>query len=121
MQTPNSPDINLLDLGFLRAIQSFNDAAPRNKEELIQSVSMAYDNYLQHKLNCTWLTLQSCFNQIIIHNRDNDYNIEHILKEKLECGGQLPDVLVWWRKQMNYLTSTTQMMKQMTQTTKVTM
>ena len=45
-QTPNSPDINLLDLGFFRAIQSFNDASPKNKEELIQSATEAYDNYL---------------------------------------------------------------------------
>ena len=33
MQTLNSPDINLLDLGFFRAIQSFNNALPKNKEE----------------------------------------------------------------------------------------
>ena len=45
MQTLNSPDIkNLLDLGFFRAIQSFNDASPKNKEELIQSVTEANDN-----------------------------------------------------------------------------
>ena len=93
MQTPNSPDVNLLDLGFFRAIQSFNDASPENKEELIQSVKDAYENYLQHKLNCTWLTLQSCFNQIILHHGDNDYSIEHISKAKLEWQGQLPDVL----------------------------
>ena len=44
-QTPNSPDINLLDCGFFRAIQSFNNASPKNKEELIQSVMEAYNNY----------------------------------------------------------------------------
>ena len=92
-QTPNSPDINLLDLEFFRDIQSFNDALPKNEEELIQSVTEAYNNYPQHKLNCTWLTLQSCFNQIILHHGDNDYSIEHILKAKLEWQGQLPDVL----------------------------
>ena len=45
MQTPNSPDVNLPDLGFFRAIQSFNDAVPGNEEELIQAVSVAYNNY----------------------------------------------------------------------------
>ena len=35
MQSPNSPDTNILDLGFFRAIQSFNDACPANEEELI--------------------------------------------------------------------------------------
>ena len=43
-QTPNSPDINLLDLGIFRAIQSFNDVSPKNEEELIQSVTEAYNN-----------------------------------------------------------------------------
>ena len=44
-QSANSPDVNLLDLGFFRAIQSFNDAALRNEEELIKAVGEAYDNY----------------------------------------------------------------------------
>ena len=92
-QTPNSPDINLLDLGVFRVIQSFNDALPKNKEELIQLVTKAYDNYPQHKLNHMWLTLQSCFNQIILHHGDNDYSIEHISKATLEWDGQLPDIL----------------------------
>ena len=46
MQTPNSPDINLLDLGFFRTIQSFNNASLKNEEELIQSVMEAYETYL---------------------------------------------------------------------------
>ena len=93
MQTLNSPDVNLLDLGFFQAIQSFNDASPKNEEELIQSVQDVYKNYLQHKLNWTWLTLQSCFNQIILHHGDNNCSIEHILKAKLEWQGQLLDIL----------------------------
>ena len=44
-QAANSPDVNLLDLGFFQAIQSFNDAAPKNEEQLIQSVCEAYKNY----------------------------------------------------------------------------
>ena len=44
-QVANSPDVNLLDLGFFQTIQSFNNAAPKNKKELIHAVSEAYDNY----------------------------------------------------------------------------
>ena len=44
-QAANSPDVNLLDLGFFQAIQSFNDAAPKTEEQLIQSVREAYKNY----------------------------------------------------------------------------
>ena len=39
------------------------------------------------------MTLQSVFNQIVLCNGDNDYNIKHLLKEKLEQKGQLPNVL----------------------------
>ena len=92
-QSPNSPDVNLLDLGFFRAIQSFNDAAPKNEEELIKAVGRAYDNYPRENINRTWLTLQCCFNQIITHHGDNDYNIDHMSKEKLERNGNLPDVI----------------------------
>ena len=67
--------------------------APKNKEELIQSVQDVYTNYLRKRLNQTWLTLQSVFNQIILCNGGNDYNIEHLSKEKLERAGQLPNVL----------------------------
>ena len=93
MQAANSLDVNLLDLGFFPVIQSFNDAPLKNEEELIHLVSAAYDNYPQVKLNCTWLRLQSVFNHVILNHGDNDYNIEHLLKEKLEQMGQLPDVL----------------------------
>ena len=93
MQATSSPDINLLDLGFFRAIQSFNDGAPKKKEELIESVSVVYDNYPRQKINQTWLALQCCFNQMIIHNSDNDYNKDHITKEKLEQLGKLANVM----------------------------
>ena len=83
-QAANSPDVNLLDLGFFQAIQSFNDVAPKNEEELIQSVQDAYTNYPRKRLNRTWLTLHSVFNQKILCNGVNDYNMEHLSKEKLE-------------------------------------
>ena len=37
-QSPNSTDTNILNLGFFRAIQSFNNDCPANEEELIKSV-----------------------------------------------------------------------------------
>ena len=82
-QAANSPDVNLLNFWIFSG-HSFNNAVPKNKEELIHAVSMAYDNYPQEKLNHTWLTLQSVFNQIILNHGDNGYNIEHLSKEKLE-------------------------------------
>ena len=67
--------------------------APKNKEKFIQSVQDVYTNYPRKRSNRMWLTLQSVFNQIILCNGDNDYNIKHLSKEKLERTGQLPNVL----------------------------
>ena len=92
-QLPNSPDTNILDLGFFRAIQSFNDDCPANEEELIKSVEKAYGEYPLRKLNHFWLTLQSCFNMIIENDGGNDYKILHMGKESLERRGLLPRVL----------------------------
>ena len=66
---------------------------PKNKEELIQSVHDASTNYPRNRLICTWFDLHSVFNQIILCNGDNNYNIEHLSKEKLKRKGQLPNVL----------------------------
>ena len=86
-QSPNSPDTNILNLGFFRAIQSFNDDCPANEEELIKSDEKAYGEYPMHKLNHVWLTLQSCFNMIIENDSGNDYKIPHMGKESLEQRG----------------------------------
>ena len=50
-QSPNSPDTNILNIGFFRAIQSFNNDCPVNEEELIKSVEKAYGEYPLRKLN----------------------------------------------------------------------
>ena len=86
-QLPNSPDTNILDLGFFRAIQSFNDDCPANEEELIKSVENAYGEYPYCKLNRVWLTLQSCLNKIIENDGGNNYKIPHMGKESLERRG----------------------------------
>ena len=92
-QSSNSPDTNILDLGFFRAIQSFDDDCPANEEELIKSVEKAYGEYPFRKLNHVWLTLQSCLNMIIENDGGNDYKIPHMGKESMERSGLLPWVL----------------------------
>ena len=92
-QAPNLPDTNILDLGFFRAIQLFNDDCPDNEEELIKSVEKAYGEYPLHKLNYVWLTLQSCLNKIIENDGGNNYKIPHMGKESLDRRGLLPEAL----------------------------
>ena len=86
-QSPNSPDTNILNLGFFRAIQSFNDDCPANEEELIKLVEKAYGEYPSCKLNHVWLTLQSCLNMITENDCGNDYKIPHMGKESMERRG----------------------------------
>ena len=92
-QSPNSSDTNILNLGFFRAIQSFNDDCPANEEELIKSVEKAYGEYPYCKLNHVWHTLQSCLNMIIENDGGNNYKIPHMGKESMERRGLLPSVL----------------------------
>ena len=82
-----------LILVFFERFRVLTTRHQKNEEELIQSVQHAYTIYPRKRLNRTWLTLQSVFNQIILCNGDNEYNIEHLSKEKLERAGQLPNVL----------------------------
>ena len=92
-QPANSPDLNLLDLGFFRAIQSYNDVCPKDEFELISAVENAFDAYPREKINRIWLTLQGCMNSIIDDSGNNNYKIPHMGKERLENLGQLPTVL----------------------------
>ena len=92
-QSPNSPDTNICDLGFFRAIQSASLIVGSCEKALIDSVTKAFAEYPREKLNRTWLTLQSCFNRIIEEDGGNDYQIPHLNKEGLERKGQLPTVL----------------------------
>ena len=92
-QPANSPDVNLLDLGFFRAIQSFNDALSRDEFKLITAVQRVYDLYPRHLINRVWLTLQSVFNCIIEDHGDNTFKIPHMKKEHLERIGELPTVI----------------------------
>ena len=60
---------------------------------MIQTVRTAFVNYPENKINHTWLTLQCGFNQIIKNHGGNEYQIDHILKERLEHSGELLDVM----------------------------
>ena len=92
-QPANSPDTNLLDLGFFHAVQSANDQVARGQGEIIKHVKQAYVCYLLQLINQTWLTFMSCLNMIIKDLGDNDYEIPHMNKAKMEQEGRLPTVL----------------------------
>lgn len=90
-QPPNSPDLNILDLGFFNAIQSLkHKEAPKTVDDLVRAVENAFENFSPIKSNMIFLTLQQCMVEIMKVGGSNRYKIPHMSKAALERQGQLP-------------------------------
>ncbi|CAM0144787.1 unnamed protein product [Urochloa decumbens] len=93
-QPPNSPELNVLDLGFFAAIQAlFEKGTPNNITEILQKVDEAYQNYPVDRSNRIFLTQQCCMMEIMKHNGGQHYNVPHMKKKTLERQGRLPITL----------------------------
>jgi hypothetical protein len=65
-QPPNSPDLNILDLGLFNALQAdYYDQAPKNEVELITMAEGVYASYDYRKINRLFVTLHTVLNVII--------------------------------------------------------
>ena len=94
-QPPNSPDLNVLDLGYFAAIQCLQyKKNAKNVNELIQAVYDSFDELGHHKLNNIFLTLQGVMEQIILNDGGNDYKLPHMNKAKLARNNELPLTLI---------------------------
>ena len=90
-QPPNSPDVNVLDLGFFASLQALAYLRSSiNLDELIRNVEEEYNNYDQVLMNRVFLTLQSCFIEVMKIRGGNGYKIPHMNKERLERIWMLP-------------------------------
>lgn len=90
-QPPNSPDLNVLDLGFFRAIQSLQEQENLgNIDELISAVQTSFERMQSRELNNVFLTLQTCMKEIMKVRGGNNYQTPHIGKGRLERQGELP-------------------------------
>ncbi|GJS04025.1 hypothetical protein Tco_0320533 [Tanacetum coccineum] len=90
-QPPNSPDLNVLDLGYFRAIQSLQEQeALRTIDELVSAVQTSFDRMQSQELNNVFLTLQTCMKEVIKVKGGNNYRIPHIGKDRLQRQGNLP-------------------------------
>jgi len=93
-QPPNSPDLNINDLGFFAALNAwYRRFSPRNESDIIKFVEQSYAEYPKERINKIWLTLMTCMNRIIDLHGDNHYKIPHIGKDKLQRLGQLPKTI----------------------------
>ncbi|KAM3205888.1 hypothetical protein P3L10_029298 [Capsicum annuum] len=90
-QPSNSPDLNVLDLGFFRAIQSLQyQRAPKIVDELVEAVERSSDEMKAKQLNHVFLTLQSCMIEVMKDSGGNNYKVPHLNKNGLEREENLP-------------------------------
>lgn len=91
-QPPNSPDCNVLDLGFFACLQAAAWRIKRacNLEGLIANVETAFLELDPSSLNKTFITYQTCLDKIILHHGNNNYKIPHMNKDRLERENRLP-------------------------------
>jgi hypothetical protein len=95
-QPANSPDLNILDLGFFNAIQSLQTKMPAyNIGDLIRNVRLAYDNTLAVTLENVFYTLQSVMNSIVECGGRNNFKITHLGKEAKRRRGELQESIEW--------------------------
>ena len=87
-QPPNSPDLNVLDLGYFRAIQSLqHQVAPENIEQLVKAVEKSLNDMSIESLSNVFLTLQLCMREVIKCYGGNNYKIPHVGKKRLQREG----------------------------------
>ncbi|ETV98609.1 hypothetical protein H310_08727 [Aphanomyces invadans] len=92
-QPSNSPDLNVLDLGFFRAIQTLQERnTSRCIDDIVAATEQAWAEVDMQTLNNNFLTLQGCMRETICARGSNAYKIPHIGKAKLLARGMLPEL-----------------------------
>ena len=90
-QPPNSPDLNVLDLGYFNAIQSLQQKQRMNNiDELVDVVENSFAGLHQKTLNKVFLTLQKVMELVILNDGCNQYKLPHLKKDALLRQGTLP-------------------------------
>lgn len=90
-QPPNSPDTNVNDLGWFRAIQSIQiETSCYNIDQLVNAVVMSFEELSPHTLNNVFLSLQGCMIEIMKLRGQNCYKIPHMKKGALIRADRLP-------------------------------
>jgi hypothetical protein len=90
-QPAQSPDFNVLDLGFFHSIQSLQyKKRSKNLAELLGNVEQAFKELSSDTLDNTFLTLQKCMEASIAVGGGNNYKLPRMHKEQLRRQGILP-------------------------------
>ena len=92
-QPARSPDLNINDLGFFRALQTayWELGFATDAASLIANVEKAFNEYDPRTLEKNWVTLASVIDEILKCDGSNDYKIPHMNKDRiLRETGALP-------------------------------
>ncbi|XP_057808852.1 uncharacterized protein LOC131023326 [Salvia miltiorrhiza] len=90
-QPPNSPNTNINDLGWFRAIQSLQTESVCNSvSDLVNVVINSFNELSPNTLNKVFLSLQSCMIEILKVKGRNSYKIPHMRKDALIRQDMLP-------------------------------
>ena len=93
-QPSNSPDLNINDLGFFRALKAaYCRKCPTTEQEIIQFAKETYEEYSTQKINFIWLSLMNVMNVIIECHGENEFELPHMGKEKLVRRNALPETI----------------------------
>ena len=103
-QPPNSPDLNILDLGLNRALSAKQEKKNcTDVEELIRIVEEVYRDYPNNPINKIYITLMTVTKEIVRSNGDNNYKIPHLRKDALARRGVLPKCIEVANEALEYL------------------
>ncbi|ETV71908.1 hypothetical protein H257_13038 [Aphanomyces astaci] len=90
-QPPNSPDLNVLDLGFFASIQTLQyKTVSRTVDEVIASTMITFETLESEKLANVFLTLQGVMRLVLEHRGGNHFKLPHLKKDALRRTGNLP-------------------------------
>ncbi|KAJ1270982.1 hypothetical protein BS78_06G093700 [Paspalum vaginatum] len=90
-QPANSPDFNILDLGFFRAIQAIQyKKGAKTLNDLIPAVEQAFLEYCPKRANRIFVTLQTVLKEAMKIKGSNKIKIPHMQKQRLEREDMLP-------------------------------
>ncbi|KAH9085651.1 hypothetical protein Ae201684P_005452 [Aphanomyces euteiches] len=91
LQTPpNSPDLNVFDLGFFASIQALQrKVLSRSVDDVIHATLLAFEMLSMEKLADVFLTLQAVMRLVLEHHGDNHFKLPHLKKEAMRRAGTL--------------------------------
>ncbi|ETV74014.1 hypothetical protein H257_11330 [Aphanomyces astaci] len=89
-QPPNSPDLNVLDLGYFVSIQSLqNKLVSRSIDDVIQSTLASFEALSSENLENVFHAVQAVMRLVLEHNGANHFPLPHLKKNAKRRAGTL--------------------------------